>query len=172
MGCGLCNHALLNGDTDLTLRGTGLARYDSIFQEMERPLHKVQRAKELLSDSLFSFKASVGLYPRLPLSTFPDAVLAMLLCYSASSAGQFPAISLTLTPEFPYIHVNTPALQREHRPIPAKWDNLLLLAHQIRRELEGLTPIITAAANDILSTGPLRSPGNTRKGCFHAHYAP
>lgn len=171
MGCGLCKHVRLQVDTDLTLHNTGLARYDSIFQELERPLHKVQQAKELLSDRLFAFKSSVGLYPRLPLSTFLDAALAMLLCYSASSAGRFEEIGLLLTPEVPYLQVNISALQREHQQIPVRWEHLLRLAEQIKRELEGLTPIITAAANDMLSTGLLRSPRNPSRGGLYAYNA-
>jgi hypothetical protein len=172
MGCGLCKHTLLKSDTDLTLRTTGQPKYDCVFRELKRPLYKVQQARELLSSSLFAFKTSVGLYPRMPLSTFLDAVLAMLLCYSASCAGKFDAIGLVLTSEVPYLLVNIDSLQREHSHIPEKWQQLLRLAEQIRLELENLTPIITAAANDMLSTDPLRSSRDTSRRSLSPRPAP
>lgn len=172
MGCGLCRHTLLKSDTDLTLRSTGQPKYDSVFQELKRPLHKVQQARELLSSCLFAFKTSVGMYPRLPLSTFLDAVLAMLLCYSASCGGKFDDIGLILTSEVPYLLVNIDSLHRDHRPIPERWEQLLRLAEEIRLELEGLTPIITAAANDMLSTDPLRSSRDTCRRSLSPRPAP
>ena len=149
MGCGTCKPSQHKELTDLALEQTGLPKYDSIFHELERPLHKVQKARLNLSNCLLAFKASVGLYPYLPLSTFLDAVLAMLFCYSVSGAGKLDVVSLL--PDVPFLLIDTATLEPEHKHIPQVWGNLLYLSAHLRPRLEGLTPIITASANDLLS---------------------
>lgn len=155
MGCGTCRMGLRKGQTDLTLRLTGLPKYDSFFKELERPLHKVQKAQQCLSEKLLCFQESVGLYPHLPLSTFLDAAIAMLLCYAVSGAGRLDAV--TVSEEAPYLVVDVKRLEGEYRHIPERWDKLMAVAAQVRSRLEGLTPIITAAANDVTSKCQLRS---------------
>lgn len=160
MGCGTCKLAQPKGPTDLTLQFTGLPRYDSIFRELVRPLHKVQKARLLLGNSLFAFKASVGLYPHLPLSTFLDAMQAMLFCYSVSGAGKLTAMGVVLLSDVPFLLVDTTRLETEHKPIPKEWNHLIYLSAHLRPKLESLTPILTAAANDLLSKSPSRPAGD------------
>lgn len=108
----------------LHITSTGFPTIDSLFHAAENPLERVVRAHQKLQRAYKSFMHCTSAH-HLTAPTIEDGIIAMLYIYSADSAGDFPSLSLIISPLFPYLQLDMTTLRTECQEVSKRWNCLI-----------------------------------------------
>lgn len=145
MGCG--GSSRVEKPTEFAMEKTGVEDVDTMFEEVAGPLILLRHSYEGLSKALKDLKFATGT-SILKDHKVEDSIEGMLICFLASTGGDWGKLDIKFKTSSPYVTLNRGDLNKVHIPIIEAWDKLVKNILDLPGELVTLTAqILTISQN-------------------------